>query len=96
MNSEFIAEFNEVDEESYIISHNETNPSYKPNATNYSDSLEFNASDRMMTAPLYYNIDRTYLIYKKQLNLFKFCSTCCSSLLDFPQILLWIINCCTI
>ena len=40
VNSESIAEFNEIDEESYIISQNQTDHSYLPNETNYSVSLE--------------------------------------------------------
>ena len=87
LNAEPIAEFNEVDEESYITSQNQTDPSYKPNETNYSDSLEFSASDSMITAPLSYDIDRTYLIYGNQLNLlFKFCPTCGSPIVDLHKL----------
>ena len=86
LNSESIAEFNEVDEESYIISQNQTNSSHKPNETNYSDSLEFSASDSMITAPLSYDTDRTYLIYENQLNLlFKLCQTCGSPIVDLHK-----------
>ena len=87
LNSEPIAEFNEVDKESYITSQNQTDPSYKPNETNYSDSLAFCASDSMITAPLSYDIDRTYLIYENQLNLlFEFCPTCGSPTIDLHKL----------
>ena len=69
-----------------IISHNQTDSSYKLNETNYSDSLEFSASDRMITAPLFYDIDRTYLNYENQLNLLlKFCPTCGSLIVDLHK-----------